>query len=344
MTTETAGKAPAWSLARGAAGVALLRIEQAMTGAGTWADVRAVLTEAAAEPVDAGPAAALYAGAPALAFVLHVARADGQTRYQAAASELDGLVLRTARKRLASARQRHSTGHVSFRDFDAFYGLAGIAALLIRTSPGSEVLGGILEYLTELAVPRSLDGTQVPGWFVPHDPDPLTPTSGGHLNLGMAHGAAGILAALSLAVRRGIVVPGQMEAIRYFRNFFDQWQQDAPAGPWWPQWLTRADLQTGVPTQPRPGRPSWCYGTIRPRTSARRDRRQRRPGAGSIGGIAGRLPVLRATRAHHRAGIVPWRRRPLCHCPACQARRADSHHRAAAARRRCSSHRLCQCR
>jgi hypothetical protein len=260
MTTGTAQRAPAQSLARGAAGTTLLAIEQAMTGTGTWAGAHAAITAVAAEPVEAGPGAALYAGAPALAFVLHTARADGHPRYEAATSELDGHVLRAARQRLAAAQESQQRGELSFRNFDVFYGLAGIGALLARISPQSKMLAEVLGYLAELARPRLLDGTQVPGWLVAHDPDPLMPTPGGHINLGMAHGAAGILAALALAARRGIIVRGQLEAIGYLRDFFGRWRQDSPGGPWWPQWLTRDDLRAGTPAQPGAGRPSWCYG------------------------------------------------------------------------------------
>jgi hypothetical protein len=193
MTAGTAEQAPAQSLARGTAGTALLHVEQAMAGTGTWADAHAAITAAAAEPLDAGPGAALYAGAPALAFVLLAARADGQPRYQAAANQLNRYVLGAARKRLATARDRQRRGEVSFHDFDVFYGLTGIGALLMLASPGSEELAGVLEYLAGLAMPRPLHGTEVPGWLVPHDPDPLRPTPGGHVNLGMAHGVAVIL-------------------------------------------------------------------------------------------------------------------------------------------------------
>jgi hypothetical protein len=96
---------------------------------------------------------------------------------------------------------------------------------------------------------------------VGHDPDPLMPTPGGHANLGMAHGAAGILAFLSIAAIAGRNVDGLDEAIDGLTSFFDRWRQDSPDGPWWPQWLTRADLLADHPTWPGPGRASWCYGT-----------------------------------------------------------------------------------
>jgi lantibiotic biosynthesis protein len=77
-----------------------------------------------------------------------------------------------------------------------------------------------------------------------------------------AHGAAGLLALLAPATIHGCTVDGQHEAITTLIGWFDQWQQDSPAGSWWPQWLTRSDLRTGRLTQQEPGRPSWCYGSV----------------------------------------------------------------------------------
>lgn len=62
MTTAT--EAPPQSLARGAAGTALLHIERALAGAGTWADAHTAITRAATSPIDASPAACLLYGRP----------------------------------------------------------------------------------------------------------------------------------------------------------------------------------------------------------------------------------------------------------------------------------------
>jgi hypothetical protein len=260
LAAPTADGSPL-SLAQGAAGIALLRIEQALTGSGTWADAHSAVRQAAAMPVDASPAAGLFYGAPALAFALHAACADGRARYQAATQELDGIVQRTARQRAVAGIRRLERGDDgAFREYDLFHGLTGIGALLLRTSPDSDALAEILRYLTLLTRPQAAGDSMVPGWWAGHDPDPLMPTPGGHANLGMAHGAAGILAFLSLATVAGRTVDGQGEAIGTLAAFFDRWRQDSPDGPWWPQWLTRADLLAGCPTRPRPGRASWCYG------------------------------------------------------------------------------------
>jgi len=172
-------------------------------------------------------------------------------------------VLRLARRRLTAAAGRIERGDpATFAEFDLFYGLTGIGALLLRRSPGSDVLAGILRYVVTLAEPRSQDGVELPGWWVAHDPDEILPTPGGHANFGMAHGAAGLLALLALATAHGCVVDGQEEAITVLTGWFDRWRQDSTDGPWWPQWITREELRTAYPAQPGPGRPSWCYGTV----------------------------------------------------------------------------------
>ncbi len=265
MTTPTINsrQAAAQSLAHGTAGLALLRIELALTGAGTWQDAHEALVLAASGPVDGSPSGCLVHGAPALRFVLNAAAADGQPRYQDAADALDRHLHRITRGRLDAAWGRMACETPgTFGEYDLFYGLTGLGLILLHTAPASDTLADVLTYLTRLVTqPLTLDGLQAPGWWATRDPDPLSPTPGGHANLGMAHGAAGILAFLALAARRGHTVEGQQDAIKSLCTWFDRWRQDSDDGPWWPQWLTRNDLRAGFPAQPAPGRPSWCYGT-----------------------------------------------------------------------------------
>ncbi len=77
----------------------------------------------------------------------------------------------------------------------------------------------------------------------------------------MAHGISGPLALLALAMRRGVTVAGHAEAIDRICHWLDTWRQQAPAGPWWPERISLADLRTGCPSPRGPARPSWCYGT-----------------------------------------------------------------------------------
>jgi lantibiotic biosynthesis protein len=257
MTTPPDG-VPAQSLARGAAGKALLHIERAHTGAEPWRTAHAWIKAATRDDISAADNAGLYFGAPAISFILHAAQTGHARRYDTAA--IDGAVTRLVERRLALAAARIERREAAmFAEYDVFYGLTGIAALLVRYLPDASVLPSILAHLVRLTHPTE-DG--LPGWWVGHDPDPASPTPGGHANFGLAHGITGVLALLAIALRDGIAVDGQADAIERICAWLDQWCQGGESGPWWPQWITRSELETGHVLQEGPLRPSWCYGTV----------------------------------------------------------------------------------
>lgn len=254
----------AQSLAKGAAGIALLHIERAHLGAGSWATAHAWVKAAAAGQVSAADDAGLWFGAPAISFVLHTAAADGTARYGTALARIDPRVNALAHRRVDRAIERVGRSQLPvFAEYDLLRGLTGIGAHLLAHAPGSDALGRILACLVRLAQPLRVDGEILLGWWVSHDPRIMASPGfpGGHANLGMAHGISGPLALLGAAMRRGVTVDGQADAITGICAWLDTWQQESDAGPWWPQWITRADLRAGQPVQRGPGRPSWCYGT-----------------------------------------------------------------------------------
>ncbi|GLZ30904.1 hypothetical protein Lesp02_30930 [Lentzea sp. NBRC 105346] len=252
------------SLTKGAAGIALLHIERALTGRGTWRQAHLWITRAVTGQVSATDTAGLYLGAPAVTFMLDVAAAGATGRYQEALADVDGHIKMLAHRRADAALARMTTGAPpGFREYDVFFGLSGIGALLLRRAPGSSAMERVLDYLVALARSRCVDGDALPGWWVGHDPHRRVSAAykDGHSNFGMAHGIAGPLALLGQAMRRGIAVDGQYEAIITICEWLDSWQQDGAAGPWWPEWITLAELRTGRPDHAGPARPSWCYGT-----------------------------------------------------------------------------------
>ncbi|MEV0681714.1 lanthionine synthetase C family protein [Actinosynnema sp. NPDC050436] len=249
------------SLARGAAGVALLHIERAHTGTGSWEQAHRWITAAVAGGASAADTNGLYLGAPALAFMLHAAATGTPDRYRQALADLDAPVAALAHRRVDTALDRIRSGALpGFREYDVFYGLTGIGALLLRRDPGGSALHRILDYLVTLTRPQPLDSCELPGWWVGHDPH-RNPSPHGHANLGIAHGITGPLALLARTMRRGITVDGHHEAIATICAWLDTWRQDGPAGPWWPEWITLAEHHDGQARQPGPARPSWCYGT-----------------------------------------------------------------------------------
>lgn len=251
----------AQSLAKGAAGVALLHIELAHAGLGTWATAHDWVRESTRCEISVADNAGLYVGAPAIAFVLHAAEVDEIPRYAAALTILDDHVTRLAHRRVDAALARIDRGEMpAFAEYDVLYGLTGIGQLLLQRAPRSDALGRILRYMVRLAEPLCIDGTRFPGWWAFHDPDPILPTPGGHANFGIAHGITGPLALLAQAMRRGIIVEGHIDSISEICTHLDAWRQDGESGPWWPQWITQEELRAGRVRQTGPLRPSWCYG------------------------------------------------------------------------------------
>ncbi|WP_405803397.1 lanthionine synthetase C family protein [Streptomyces sp. NBC_01187] len=250
------------SLANGAVGVALLHIERARTGLAPWKRAHDWLACAAAGGAVGGSDSHLFYGAPALAFALHAA-SDRPDRYARALETLDTHVAATVRDRLDAAHARIDCGEPpALVEFDAIRGLSGMAALLMRHEAHTDLTQEVAAYLVRLTEPVNGDEELLPGWWSALSPSGTRSPNfpGGHGNNGMAHGIGGPLAALSLATLHGITTPGQNEAIERICSWLDRWQQQGPAGPWWPYWITRKQLRTGDPGS-GPSRPSWCYGT-----------------------------------------------------------------------------------
>lgn len=252
------------SLAYGAAGVALLHIERARAGIGSWQRAHDWLACAAAGGAHGGLGSHLFHGAPALAFALHAASERRSGRYARALHVLDRAVAATAQGRLDAAHVRLGAGErPALAEYDTIRGLTGIGALLLRRATQLDLLRSVLAYLVRLTEPvKDEEGELLPGWWSALAPSgrPSPDFPGGHGNTGMAHGIGGPLALLSLAALRGVTVPRQDEAIRRICEWLDRWRQDGPAGAWWPYWIARDGLRTEQPGG-GPSRPSWCYGT-----------------------------------------------------------------------------------
>ncbi len=248
---------PGQSLSGGAAGIALLHIEQARGGAATWDQANAALTRAVADGVSIAASASLYYGAPALSFVLRGA-ADRPGLGQAVATADAGTATVT-RHRLEAAHARIDQRHRPLMaEYDLIGGLTGLAVAL-RRSGDHDLLRDVLDYLVRLTEP--VNG--LPSWWCPTGPNRSQAVPiGGHSNHSIAHGICGPLALLALTLSDGIAVDGQAEAITRICQWLDIWeQQTADGGSWWPQIVTLADLDRGTTSQQGPLRPSWCYGT-----------------------------------------------------------------------------------
>ncbi|MGH3799917.1 MAG: lanthionine synthetase C family protein, partial [Pseudonocardiaceae bacterium] len=214
------------------------------------------------EDLSVGPGAGLWFGAPAVAFAVAT---SAPQRYRQAMTRLDIAVADLVQARLHAALARMAAAaRPSLSEFDLVRGLTGLGAHLLHRDPGGDLVRRVLDYLVRLTepVPAHDDaGPGAPGWWTNDAPSSHPEVSGGHADLGMAHGISGPLALLALAMRHGVTVAGHAEAMDRICHWLDIWRQQAPAGEWWPERLSLTDLRTGRPSPPGPARPSWCYGT-----------------------------------------------------------------------------------
>ncbi|XVQ10326.1 lanthionine synthetase C family protein [Spirillospora sp. CA-255316] len=238
-------------LAEGALGVALLRLET-----GNWAAAYTALEEAVYGGVSVASGASLYYGAPALAFVLASSDRPALGRAKAIAAAGTATIVR---HRLEAAHARiDRRQRPTYTEFDLISGLTGLGVVLRRIG-ALDLLREVLTYLVRLTDP--LDG--LPGWWCPTGPNRDKPgPAGGHSNHGMAHGITGPLALMALTMSDGVHVDGQPAAITCICQWLDLWEQRTTGGgAWWPQIITLDEMRRDDTSQPRPLRPSWCYGT-----------------------------------------------------------------------------------
>ncbi|MFB8180448.1 lanthionine synthetase C family protein [Streptomyces sp. NPDC055966] len=178
----------------------------------------------------------------------------------------DGLVriLETEYARIESGTPGADRAH-----FDVISGVTGLGRYFLAepaATADTDAVRNVLRYLVALTEPVGTEAGPLPGWSSP--PWPFAADERGRecvLDLGLAHGAAGPLALLSLCWTRGLRVPGQDTAVRRIASWLMSWRQedrqDADAGPWWPGTVTAdQELAPAMPSVER-GRPSWCYGT-----------------------------------------------------------------------------------
>lgn len=253
-------------------GPALLAVELALTGDGPWSTALTAIEQIPTGP-DTASRASLFRGAPAASFALDAAAADDYLQVpdgEAVAdarrvqSVLDGYLLDLVGQRLAAAAARAQAGRPpTSAEMGLTDGILGLGVLLLRRAPGSELVQQVIDYVAGLTRPVLVEGVRVPGWYVHHDPAPGEATPGGHVNLTMASGAAGLLAFLATCVRAGYSLESLRTPIQDLLDWFVTWQQppspEWPDSVWWPRWVTPTEVQAGHLAGRGPGEalPSW---------------------------------------------------------------------------------------
>ena len=251
-------------LAYGPTGIALLHIERAASGLGSWQRAHDWLDAATRSPFTTGADSHPFYGAPALAHAMACAADHASGAYQGTLRLLDHQLAVDVRRRLDAAHRRIDAGQLpQLAEFDTIRGLTGYGAYFLRRAPRGEETRAILDYCVRLTDPITHNGEVLPGWWTLTGPSgrPDTRFPDGHGNTGMAHGIGGVLALLALAARSGTPVDYHHQALRTILAWLDRWREETDRGPLWLYWVTRDELRTGLLAPSPPRRPSWCYGT-----------------------------------------------------------------------------------
>lgn len=213
----------------------------------------------------------LYGGTGGLTLVLAGA-AETEPRYAPTAGKVRTALLGQIaagpwQSQPSEARGAYTKDHL----YDVVTGASGVLGALLATgagitqgqdnAPGQEAAGLLIRYLTGVA---DAEGG-APGRLLSPadsvDPALLEECPQGYFDLGVAHGAAGPLAALSLACRAGHRAPGQLRAVRALSDWVVEHRVQDPWGVNWPNHVGRHDPPgRGAATGRPPSRAGWCYG------------------------------------------------------------------------------------
>lgn len=203
------------------------------------------------------PNPSLFSGLAGLAFVLR--RLAQDSRYAKALKHVDQWLFGVTETLLLRLSD-NPFGPISPRSYDLISGMTGVGAYLLyaaAASPDAErLLRTILEHLAGRALlPQGLgfvtSPSLVPEWEKSLAPDKRT----AYIDMGLAHGVAGPLALLALAVAEGFGTPKLREAAANLSDWILVQLFTSEEGPNLPSFL-----HPQAPETRQASRAAWCYG------------------------------------------------------------------------------------
>ena len=175
---------------------------------------------------------------------------------------LDAVIAHDALTTAAAIRGRHG---FSVGAFDQISGLSGV--LLCALANEHQAAAPVVPFVVRALVALALEPGDPPSWYTPpeflYDDDQRAYYPFGNLNLGLAHGIPGPLAALSLALRAGQGDDRVVEAVHTLADWLAAHVTLGPEGPGWETVVTLGRGASGLSELPvhGVGRDAWCYGT-----------------------------------------------------------------------------------
>lgn len=203
----------------------------------------------------------LAAGTAGLALAFADCAGD-DARYDTARRTLDS---KLALQMIEAPTWRSDHG-VRDGDYDVVVGSAGVLAYLASVPEPDAVVqqavGVLVDDLVWLCAPRP--GGQGPPWFIPPEyypvDDYLDQFPHGYVNLGLAHGIPGPLAALCFAASAGYRHDLLLDTIRHVAAYLVAVSFHDACGRNWSMGMPLTDTGAQCRTNCVPARTAWCYG------------------------------------------------------------------------------------
>lgn len=206
----------------------------------------------------------MFSGASGIALACTCLSGNG-TRYQKFIGSLNSFIVQKVPPILHA---NQGVGAI-ITHYDVIEGVSGILSYLLLHKETNTVLPVVEEtigYLIKLTDDIDYQGKRIPGWYVTSENQFSISESdyynNGNFNTSMSHGVAGIMAALSLAIREGIELEGQKDAIRKILEFLKEYAVIDNRTVWNGQISLEDYLSKKQDRTKLIRRDAWCYGNI----------------------------------------------------------------------------------
>lgn len=160
-------------------------------------------------------------------------------------------------------------GNMKMEYYDTITGLAGTTAYLTLFKKEEEIektIKRILSLFVKITEDIKVLGYNVPGWYISSDNQFLqyekVRYKDGNFNIGLSHGITGILSAMAIALKEGIEVNGQRQAMgKILKDLRMFYFEDEEGAIFWNKKISFENYITGKFELDNNLRASWCYGT-----------------------------------------------------------------------------------
>ena len=177
--------------------------------------------------------------------------------------DLDGSIAQDALGTAAAIRGRRG---IPVSTFDLISGLSGV--LLCAVPNEHQAAAPVTPFLLKALVALASDEVQPPAWYTPpehlYDDEQRHYYPYGNVNLGLAHGIPGPLAALAVAARLGLGGEETRSAVARLGGWLASHATSGEPGPGWESVVVLAPGGPDGLVEEHPsgvGRDAWCYGT-----------------------------------------------------------------------------------